>query len=148
MSEERIKPQADGAGREESFVVGVWLESKAPRPGDFENLSGMAGTCFPSLSSSRRQSLAQQPGDIRPTGDSSWKPRLGTAGPRGQAAPGHRHGGTGGSFLNHRAAACLGKLNVPALALPRVPPPHASFPAWRFGFVLFLPPYEISTDPE
>lgn len=49
-------------GGEESFVVVVWLKSKAAaeldvvaqRPGDFKNLSGMAGTCFPSLNTQQK----------------------------------------------------------------------------------------------
>lgn len=83
MSEDRIKPQAGGGG-EESFEEMLWLESKAAaglsrwprRPGDLENLSGWLAPVSHHLAGSRRQSLAQQHRDIRPTGDRPRQGRL------------------------------------------------------------------------
>lgn len=108
MSEERIKPRADGGGRRILCSRGLAQEqsrSRARRRG-----RGISRTClgWPApvshhLTGSRRQSLAQQPGDIRPTGDapraaqatSPGKHRPGAAGPFAGLLPGT--GARGGS---------------------------------------------------
>lgn len=76
VSEDRIKPQAGGGG-EESFVVGLWLESKGTAglsrwhkgQGIWRTCLGWLAPVSHHLTRSRRQSLAQQHRDIRPTGD-------------------------------------------------------------------------------
>lgn len=76
VSEDRIKPQAGGGG-EESFEGVLWLESKATAgPSRWHEGRGIWRTCLGwlapvshHLTHSRRQSLAQQHRDIRPTGD-------------------------------------------------------------------------------
>lgn len=83
VSEDRIKPQAGGGG-EESFVVVLWLESKAAAgPSRWREGRGIWRTCLGwlapvshHLTHSRRQSLAQQHRDIRPTGDRHRQGRL------------------------------------------------------------------------
>lgn len=70
VSEDRIKPQAGGGG-EESFVVVLWLESKAAAgPCQWCKGRGIWRTCLRwlapvshHLTRSRRQSLAQQHGN-------------------------------------------------------------------------------------
>lgn len=94
-------------GGEESFVVVVWLKSKAAaelstvaqRLGDFKNLSGMAGTCFPSLNTQQKTIAGsaalgiygQQVMSPRtPKVTSPGKHHLGTVGPLRWAVPGHQ----------------------------------------------------------
>lgn len=83
VSEGRIKPQAGGGG-EESFVVVLWLKSKATAgPAWWHEGRGIWRTCLGwlapvshHLTHSRRQSLAQQHRDIQPTGDRHRQRRL------------------------------------------------------------------------
>lgn len=97
VSEDRIKPQAGGGG-EESFEGVLWLKSKAAAgPCRWHEGWGIWRTCLGwlapvshHLTHSRRQSLAQQHRDIRPTGDGHRQQRLlpGIApGHHGAAAP-------------------------------------------------------------
>lgn len=83
VSEDRIKPQAGGGG-EESFVVVLWLESKAAAGlsrwregrGIWRTCLGWLAPVSHHLTHSRRQSLAQQHRDIQPTGDRHRQRRL------------------------------------------------------------------------
>lgn len=136
VSEDRIKPQAGGGG-EESFEGVLWLKSKAAAgPCQWHEGRGIWRTCLGwlapvshHLTHSRRQSLAQQHRDIRPTGDRHRQHRLlpGIApGHQGAPAPVCGTRGIKGSFLKSPSY-CMSQ-NSPYLcfgwAVPHVPPPH------------------------
>lgn len=137
VSEDRIKPQAGGGG-EESFEGVLWLKSKAAAgPCRWHEGRGIWRTCLGwlapvshHLTHSRRQSLAQQRRDIRPTGDGHRQQRLlpGIApGHHGAPAPVCATRGIKGSFL--KSPSCCMSQNSPdlcfGLIVPRVPPSHA-----------------------
>lgn len=135
VSEDRIKPQAGGGG-EESFVVVLWLESKAAAgPSRWHKGRGIWRTCLGwlapvshHLTHSRRQSLAQQHRDIRPTGDQHRQRLLPGITP-GHTGPWRRcvgRRGIKGSFLKSPSC-CMSQNSLYlcfGLAVPRVPPPH------------------------